>query len=129
MIVDTSPLVAIVVREPGYEHLLERLTDPSTTAAVGAPTLVELGIVLTARLGRDARPVVTALIDHLDLVVVPFSDAHWNAAVGAFVRFGRGRHRAALNFGDCMTYALASLADEPLLFVGDDFAQTDLVAA
>lgn len=50
-------------------------------------------------------------------------------AVGAFVRYGRGRHRAGLNFGDCLTYAVASLADEPLLFVGDDFAHTDLTAA
>ena len=72
---------------------------------------------------------IDGLLDRLGLDVVPFGDAHWRVAVGAFVRYGRGRHRAGLNFGDCLTYAVASLADEPLLFVGDDFAHTDLTAA
>lgn len=129
MIVDTSALVAVVMREPGHETILERLTGPSVVAAVGAPTLVELGIVLSARLDRDARPIVADLLELLDLGVIPFTDDHWPVAVRAFMRFGRGRHPAALNFGDCLTYAIASLADEPLLFVGDDFAQTDLVPA
>lgn len=129
MIVDTSALVAVLLREPGHETLLARLTEPSVAAAIGAPTLVELGIVLSARLERDARPIVADLIETLDLAVIPFTDDHWAAATRAFVRFGRGRHRAALNFGDCLTYAIAHVADEPLLFVGDDFAQTDLSAA
>jgi len=127
VIVDSSAVVAIVLREPGHELLLEKLAGSG--AGIGTPTLAELGLVLSARLGRDSRPVIDGLLDRLGLDVVPFGDAHWRVAVGAFVRYGRGRHRAGLNFGDCLTYAVASLADEPLLFVGDDFAHTDLTAA
>lgn len=127
MIVDSSAVVAIVVQEPGYDLLLEKLTLGG--AGIGTPTLAELGLVLSARLGRDGRPIVDGLLDRLDLDVVPFCDAHWRTAVGAHLRYGRGRHRAGLNFGDCLTYAVASLADEPLLFVGDDFIHTDLRVA
>lgn len=129
MIVDTSALVAIVVREPGYEALLARITAPAVTAGIGSPTLAELGVVLAARLGVDSRSVVSGLVEHLQLAVIPFSDLHWRVAVEAAWRYGRGRHRAGLNFGDCLTYAVASLANEALLFVGDDFTHTDLVAA
>jgi ribonuclease VapC len=129
VIVDTSALVAIVVREPGHEVLLETLTDPSASAAIGMPTVAELGLVLSARLRADARLLVAGLLDQLDIATVPFVDEHWRAAVDAYLSYGRGRHRAALNFGDCLTYAVASLAGEPLLFVGDDFTHTDLIAA
>ena len=60
---------------------------------------------------------------------MPFGEAHWREALAAYRRFGRGRHRANLNFGDCLSYAVARLAGEPLLFVGDDFAATDLPRA
>jgi ribonuclease VapC len=129
VIVDTSALVAIVLREPGHETILDTLTDPSASAAIGTLTVAELGLVLSARLRTDARLLVSGLLDQLDIVTVPFIDEHWRAAVDAYLRYGRGRHRAGLNYGDCLTYAVASLADEPLLFVGDDFTHTDLVAA
>lgn len=129
MIVDTSALVAIVVGEDGHDELLEALAAPGAVAGIGTPTVAELGIVLSARLGTDARGLVAALLDHLEIAEVPFTDAHGRAAVDAFWRYGRGRHAAALNFGDCLTYAVASLANEPLLFVGDDFAATDLADA
>ncbi|MGQ0678650.1 MAG: type II toxin-antitoxin system VapC family toxin [Actinomycetota bacterium] len=129
MIVDTSALVAIVMREDGHEELLNKLTRGAAPAGVGAPTLAELGLVLTARLGSESQALVYALVDHLDLAVVPFGDAHWQTAIQAFRHYGRGRHRAALNFGDCLTYAVASLSRESLLFVGDDFSHTDLVPA
>lgn len=126
MIVDTSALVAVVVREPGYEAVLDALTDPATAAGIGTPTSAELGLVLSARLGADARPMVAGLLDSLEIATIAFSDAHWRTAIEAFWRYGRGRHAAALNFGDCLTYAVASLANEPLLYVGDDFTRTDL---
>jgi ribonuclease VapC len=129
VIVDTSALVAVVVRETGYEAVLAKLDRPDANAAMGTPTVVELGIVLSARLAINARSLVTDLLEHFEIAEVPFADAHWRAAIEAFWRYGRGRHRAALNFGDCLTYAVAHLADEPLLFVGDDFAVTDLVPA
>lgn len=129
MIVDTSALVAIVVREPGYDAVLAKLAAPGAVAGIGTPTVAELGIVLSARLRVDARSRVAELLDQLEIATVPFGEAHWREAVDAFWRFGRGRHAASLNFGDCLTYAVARLANEPLLFVGADFAATDLEAA
>lgn len=129
MIVDTSALVAVVVREPGHETVVAKLAAPTAVAGIGTPTIVELGIVLSARLRMDARSRVADLLDRLDITEVPFGEAHCREAVDAWWRFGRGRHRAALNFGDCLAYAVARLANEPLLYVGDDFAATDLEAA
>jgi ribonuclease VapC len=128
MIADSSALVAIALRQQGHEALLEKLLA-SPGAGIGAPTLVEASIVLSARLARDARPLVARLVQELGLVVVPFGEDHADEAVEAFLRFGKGRHPAALNFGDCLTYAVASLASEPLLCLGEDFARTDLQPA
>jgi len=129
VIVDTSALVAIVVREPGFERLLELMTDPGSSAAIGTSTVAELALVLSARLGSDSQLLVTGLLDHLGISTVEFTEAHWRAAASAFWLYGRSRHPAGLNFGDCLTYAVASLADEPLLFVGEDFTHTDLIPA
>ena len=128
MIVDSSAIVGVLLRQAGHEAVLDAL-DRRSRAAVAAPTLVETGIVLTARLGPLGRTLLARFVAESDLVVVPFSDAHWGVAVDAFTRFGKGRHPAALNFGDCLTYATARLADEPLLCLGDDFARTDLTLA
>jgi ribonuclease VapC len=125
VIVDSSAVVAVLLRQPGYEPILEELAR-ATDAAMGTPTLVETGIVLGARLGVPGRTLLARFVQESGLVVVPFGDDHWGAAVDAFLRYGKGRHPAGLNFGDCLTYAVARLADEPLLCLGDDFAQTDL---
>jgi ribonuclease VapC len=129
MIVDTSALMAVVLRQPGHDMVIAKLAAPSAVAGIGTPTVAELGIVLSARLRIDARSHVTDLLDRLDITEVPFGEAHWREAIDAYGRFGRGRHPAALNYGDCLTYAVARLANEPLLYVGDDFAATDLEAA
>lgn len=126
MILDTSVLAAIALREHGHEALIDRIIEADQPVGVPATVLVELGIVLSARLGLDARPVVARLAEQLDLEVIAFTEHHWQAAVGAFTRFGKGRHRAALNFGDCLSYAVAATAREDLLYVGDNFALTDL---
>ena len=128
MIIDTSAIVAIVFREPGYEAVIERLAAASTVAA-GAPTLAETSIVLSARLKRDARGLVERLLQELGIESVPFSAAHWRAAHDAYLRYGKGRHPARLNVGDCLSYAVAKLAHQPLLFVGGDFTKTDIAAA
>ena len=125
MIVDSSAVVAILLREPGYEPLLEQLAQ-SEHPGIGAPTLTETGIVLAARLGEAGKALLANFVDASGLVVVPFGVTHWDVAVDAFLRFGKGRHPAGLNFGDCMTYATARLAGEPLLCLGDDFKKTDL---
>ena len=128
MILDSSALLALVFREPGHERVLSAITAAGRIG-IGAPTLSEAGIVLTARLGKEARPTLALLLEQLDLTVIPFEAVHARVARQAFDRYGRGRHRAALNFGDCLTYAIAEVSGLPLLFVGDDFAQTDLVPA
>ncbi len=96
---------------------------------IGAPTLVETCLVFAGR--RKAPPIgeVEALVQELDVTVVPFGAREWQAAVDGFLRFGRGHHPASLNFGDCLAYAAAAVAHDSLLFVGDDFAQTDITPA
>jgi ribonuclease VapC len=68
-------------------------------------------------------------VQEASLAIIPFTEDHWRVAVEAYARFGKGRHAASLNFGDCLTYAVARLAERPLLFVGSDFAKTDLPLA
>lgn len=128
MIVDSSAIVAVVLQEPGWEEIVGRL-GTEATVGVGAPTLVETALVLTARLGRNAGPLLARFIQESQLTVVPFTEDHWRTAADAYTRFGKGRHPAALNFGDCLTYAVARLAAQPLLCRGGDFAKTDLVLA
>lgn len=128
MIVDSSAVVAVLLRQPGYQPLLERLAGEEA-AGIGAPTLAETGLVLAAKLGLSGRTLLARFLQESRLVVVAFGDEHWSVAIGAFVRFGKGRHPAGLNFGDCLTYATARLAGEALLCLGDDFAQTDLALA
>jgi ribonuclease VapC len=128
VIVDSSAIIAILLREPGWAELVAKLArDP--TPGVAAPALAETGIVLTAKIGAPAPAVLSRFLQEAQLAVIPFADAHWRAAVEAYARFGEGRHAPGLNFGDCLTYAVARLAGQPLLFVGDDFAKTDLPAA
>ncbi|HXN49181.1 MAG TPA: type II toxin-antitoxin system VapC family toxin [Bryobacteraceae bacterium] len=128
MVLDSSAIVAIHLREPGHERLIERI-DAAEVVVVGVPTLLETAMVLTARLGQDARPMLFAFLRRLEAEVVPFNEEHLDAAATAFIRFGRGRHPAALNFGDCKSYAVASVAGMPLLFAGEDFKRTDISQA
>lgn len=128
MIIDSSAVVAILLKEPGWETLLDTLTADGATA-IGAPTLVETGIVLTARLGVTGKTLLARFVHEANLQVVGVGDEHWQIAIDAYLRYGKGRHRAALNFGDCLTYAVARIAGEPLLYIGDDFPHTDLPLA
>jgi len=128
MIVDSSALVAILFEEPGSERLRVQLTLPGPIG-IPAPTLVETGIVVSSRLKRDARGLLARALQELDVEVIPFTEAHFGVAIDAWLRFGRGRHKASLNFGDCISYAVAKLARRPLLCIGNDFAKTDLELA
>ncbi|MDT8341980.1 MAG: type II toxin-antitoxin system VapC family toxin [Longimicrobiales bacterium] len=125
MIVDSSAVLSVLFREADHEDLLRLLLD-DPGPAIGAPTLAETGIVLEARIGPRARGMLERFLDEVGMQEVPFGELHWREAVHAYRRYGKGRHPAALNFGDCMTYAVAVLAGEPLLYTGDDFAKTDL---
>ncbi len=128
MVLDSSAVVAILSQELGFEALLTKI-EAAETVAVGTPTLVECIMVLSSRLTEDPRVAVEALMRRLNVQIVPFTVDHYDAASEAFRRFGRKRHAAALNYGDCMSYAIAALAGMPLLFTGKDFARTDIRAA
>ncbi|MEK7477029.1 MAG: type II toxin-antitoxin system VapC family toxin [Candidatus Coatesbacteria bacterium] len=128
MILDSSALVAILFREEGHERFLRAL-DGAVEAAIGAPTLVETAIVVSARMGRDARGLVSRFLREGGIAVLPMTEAHAVAAIEAWHRYGKGRHPASLNFGDCMAYAVARIAGRPLLCSGRDFEKTDLVLA
>ncbi len=128
MILDSSAVIAITLKEPGFENLLAAM-DAASRIGIGAPTLVETAVVLSARTESDGRGLVSRFLLEADVAVVPFTDAHFGTAVDAWLRFGRGRHPAGLNFGDCLSYATARLASEPLLFTGNDFRRTDISAA
>ena len=128
MIVDTSALVAIARREPDYVALEEKVLT-ARWAGIGAPTLLETGMVLTGRGARDAVVEVRHLLRGLGVAEIGFGTTHWEAAVRAFQQYGKGRHPAGLSFGDCMSYALAKVEGQPLLFVGEDFPLTDIAAA
>lgn len=128
MILDSSVLIAIVLREPGYEELVYKLRS-ADTLGIGTPTLTEAGMVLSTRLGVDPQALLDRFLRDFGIVPVAFGEPHWREALEAFRRFGKGHHAAALNFGDCLSYAVARLAGHPLLFVGSDFSRTDINAA
>lgn len=128
MILDSSAIVAVFLKEPGFDELLQKLAS-QRSAGIGTPNLVECGIVLTARLGRDARPLLLRFLQEFAIQPVPFGEDHWREALEAYVRFGKGRHAAALNLGDCCAYATARLAQRPLLCTGEDLPRTDLELA
>jgi ribonuclease VapC len=125
MIIDSSAILAVIGREPGYERILHQLAA-SLRTRIGAPTRLEAGIVLTARFGPRGKTALARFLQENSIETVGFDEAHASVALDAFSRFGKGRHPAALNFGDCCTYATASVAGEPLLCIGDDFVKTDL---
>jgi ribonuclease VapC len=128
MVLHSSAIVAVHLKEPGHERLIDAI-DHAEIVVVGIPTLLETAMVLSARLSQDARPLLLAFLRRLEAEVVAFNQEHLDSATTAFLRFGRGRHPAGLNFGDCMSYAIASVAGLPLLFTGEDLARTDIAQA
>ncbi len=124
MILDSSVIVQILLREDGWRASAQRLYD-APALACGAPVLVEAGMVLAARVPQG-EVILRLFVVEMKIRVLPFETAHWTEAVRAFLRYGRGRHVARLNFGDCLSYATAKLAGMPLAYVGEDFGLTDL---
>lgn len=125
MILDTSAIVAVLLHEPEAEQLGSTIGSAST-CRIGSPTLVEATLVLMNKQPENGKLLLAGFLQHRDFDIQSFGDAHWRSAQSAFHRYGKGRHPAALNFGDCLTYATAAIAGEPLLCLGDDFPQTDL---
>jgi ribonuclease VapC len=96
---------------------------------MSAATLVETGIVMLTRYGEHGEREVDLFVQRAAIDVIAVSEEHAELARGAYRQYGKGRHPAGLNFGDCFSYALAAALDEPLLFVGDDFSKTDIKVA
>ena len=128
MILDTSAVIAVLQNEESAPRLVGALEN-APVKRMSAATLVEAGIILQARYGDHGERELDLFVQRAHVEIIPVSEEHAEYARSAYRRFGRGRHAAGLNFGDCFAYALARALDEPLLFVGDDFAQTDVQAA
>ncbi|MCA3311637.1 MAG: type II toxin-antitoxin system VapC family toxin [Roseomonas sp.] len=128
MILDSSALVAILFKEPDAERLAAMIRD-ADTAAIAAPTLLETAIVAEGRTLPGMAEKLDALMVAIRPEIVPFTAAHASLARDAWRRYGKGRHKAGLNLGDCFSYALAKERRQTLLFKGDDFAATDIEPA
>lgn len=129
MVVDSSALVAILLREPEAAAFTAAVLD-APRRLVGAPSYLETVMVLVGRHGPPARGVVDRFVVEIGAEVVAFTPDQARRAAEAFMRYGKGRgHPANLNFGDCCSYALAAETGSPSLFKGDDFAHTDIPAA
>lgn len=124
LVVDRSAVVAVLWQEPTSEAVSEALRS-ADRRFLATPSLVELGMVLEGH-KAGGHPVTERLVRDLSLDVVPFTSDTAARALDAFRRFGKGRHPAGLNLGDCFTYALAEEKGLPILAVGDDFRRTDL---
>lgn len=128
MIVDASAIVAIAVFEPGWESLAERL-DQARKAYTHPISLYEAALAIGRIKGAEfevGQQAVDEFVDRSALRVLKIGATEASTAVEAFARYGKGRHPAKLNMGDCFSYACAKLRGMPLLYSGDDFAKTDL---
>mgnify|MGYP000055553353 CR=1 FL=1 len=125
MVIDTSALLHVLFRETGWRESLRFLaTQPELN--IPASVLIEAHAVFTGRGGQDPEANVDALLKSLDAQIIAVGHAEAVLARRAYSRYGKGRHKAALNFGDVISYAVAASRREPLVFVGDDFSHTDL---
>jgi len=128
VVIDTSAIIAILLRETLEGRLVTAMAGVGVRrmSAVG---LVEAGIVVQRRLGDVGERELDVLLHRAGIEIVPVLESHAQLARSAYRQFGKGRHAAQLNLGDCFSYALAKALDEPLLFVGNDFGHTDISTA
>jgi ribonuclease VapC len=128
MIVDTSAIVAILFDEDDAEIYARAITR-ADSCRLSAATFVEAAIVVEAQTKNNGSRQLDAFIRRAGIAIEPVTEEQAHIARQAFIDFGKGRHSAGLNFGDCFSYALSKATGEPLLFKGKDFAKTDLTAA
>ena len=128
MIVDTSAIVAIILDEPDRLNF-EDAVAASPSLRMSAATLIEATMVIESRGGAAGGAQLERWVAGVGIEICAVTEHTARLAQDGWRRFGKGRHKAALNFGDCFAYALARERDEPLLFKGDDFARTDVKAA
>ncbi|MBU7584348.1 MAG: type II toxin-antitoxin system VapC family toxin [Nostoc sp. TH1S01] len=125
MVIDPSAILAIIYAEP-EELIFIQLIDESEDCLLSSPGYVEASIVLGTKYGKQGVENLNLLITALSIIIVPFSVEQAQLASEAFLKFGKGRHPAKLNMGDCFSYALAKSINQPLLFKGNDFIHTDI---
>jgi ribonuclease VapC len=128
LVIDTSALVALLEDESEAPVLRQALSGDATRL-ISTVSLLEATCVLGARRGPGAVLELSLFLSEFDLRPVPFDPEQLSIAQRAWLVYGRGRHPAKLNFGDCASYALAQSRSEPLLFIGNDFSQTDILIA
>ena len=128
MIIDTSAILSILLREPDAERFARAITAASSRR-ISAATLLETTIVLESRSGPASAHELDAFLTRAQIGLEPVTPEQAQTARQAWRRFGKGNHPAGLNFGDCFAYALAQATREPLLFKGGDFELTDILAA
>lgn len=125
MVIDTSALVAILQNEPERRRFNEAI-EAAAARVLSVATYVEISIVMESRFGAEGVRDLDLLLEKAEIRLVAVDAEQGRIAREAFRRFGKGRHPAGLNFGDCFSYALAMQLDEPLLFRGNDFSKTDI---
>ena len=128
MVIDTSGLLAILLDEPERRAFNEAI-EATASRAMSVANFVEISIIIESRFGADGLRDLDAFIERAGIELAAVDLEQGNVARRAFSRFGKGRHPAGLNYGDCFAYALATVRGEPLLYKGNDFPQTDVVAA
>ena len=128
IVVDTSALMAILEDEPELDRFVTLIANDDDVV-IAAPTYLEFMMVSISRRGGEHRATSDELLQRLSIRVIGWSQEMADIATETFIRFGKGRHPAQLNFGDCMAYALAKSFDAPLLFKGNDFSLTDIESA
>ncbi|MCC5887488.1 MAG: type II toxin-antitoxin system VapC family toxin [Gammaproteobacteria bacterium] len=128
MVIDTSAIVAILLDETERRSFNEMI-EAAERCLLSTASFVELSIVMEARAGPEGLRALDWFLDRAGIQIIPLDLEQANLARHAYGRFGKGRHTAALNMGDCFSYALAIATGEPLLFKGDDFPHTDVPVA
>jgi ribonuclease VapC len=127
MILDTSAVFAILAEEPDAELYIQALSR-ERVSRISTGNFLELSIVIEGQFGLEVGRQCDALLHRAGVVIEPFTLEQAQAARQAFRDFGKGRHPASLNFGDCFAYSLAKITGEPLLFKGEDFSKTDIAS-
>lgn len=128
MVIDTSAIVAIAFNEPEAETYEQKVVD-APRRFISAATVLELAIVIEARLGEAGAAELDLWLYKASVEIVAVDAEQIAVARRAWRSYGKGRHPAGLNYGDCFSYALAKTRSEPLLYKGDDFSRTDIEAA
>lgn len=128
MVIDTSAIAAIFFNEPDAASFRERIAD-DPVRLISAGTLAEAAMVIEGRFGEAGGAEFDLWLHKAGLEIIAVDAEHADQARRAWRRYGKGRHPAGLNYGDCFSYALAALTNEPLLYKGDAFAKTDILAA